>query len=199
MNTTAPAVKPQRAVPAHLVYEVMDGKPIYYRDYKKIIRGAIKKDDIMGYGLLQALILNVLAGYFRNKIGKNYWVLDGEMGLHIAQNQNLSLAFVVLSKKQLVDIKLENKYLHLPPQLVIEVDTKAQAEFAADANYYTKKTQKLLDFGVNEVIWVFTETKKIWLAKPNAPWLIINWKDDFTAMELPLNLQALLDENGIEC
>ena len=199
MNTIAPAAKPQRAVPAHLVYEVMDGKPIYYRDYKKIIRGTIKKDDIMGYGLLQWVIINLITKYFNQNLSANYLVLGGEGGIHLAKNDNLSLDLAVFNSASINLAQLKNQYVGVAPQLVIEVDTKAQAEFAADANYYTKKTQKLLDFGVNEVIWIFTETKKIWLAKPNAPWLIINWKDDFTAMELPLNLQALLDENGIEC
>ena len=49
--------KPQRAVPAYLVYEVMDGQPIYYRDYKKIIRHTLKKEDIISSSIGATILM----------------------------------------------------------------------------------------------------------------------------------------------
>ncbi len=85
----------------------------------------------------------------------------------------------------------------MPPKCGVEIDTKAQIEIANDVNYYTRKTKKRLEFGVNGVVWIFTETKTIWLAKPNTAWLIINWADEITVMNQTFAFQNLLTENGI--
>jgi Uma2 family endonuclease len=191
-------IKPFRAIPSYLVYEIMDGKPVYYQNYKKVLRNTIQKEKIMGYGLLQWVIINLLTKYFNQNLSNNYFVLGGEGGIHLSNKDNLSLDFAVFETAQLNFLALQNKYIDIPPKLVIEVDTKAETESVKDTNYYTRKTQKLLDFGVSEVIWIFTETHKIWLARPNQAWLIINWNDDLEALGIPLNLQQLLDDNGIK-
>jgi hypothetical protein len=79
--------------------------------------------------------------------------------------------------------------------VVIEIDTKADLSDDKDApHYFQYKTQQLLDFGVEKVIWIYTNPKTIMLATAQKPWLIIDWKDDFDVIGgLTLNLEKLIE------
>jgi hypothetical protein len=53
--------KPRRkAVPAFLVYEEMDGKPIYRKGYKEVLAKKKSFEEIMGSSVLQTVIINAL-------------------------------------------------------------------------------------------------------------------------------------------
>ena len=194
-TVTAPR---QRAIPDSLVYEVMDGQKIYYRNYKQVLNYKAKKQDIMGYGALQWMLLSIITDFFKQTLHKKlYQVWGGEGGIHLGHNDNLSLDLIIFETSQIDLSNLKNKYIDFPPKCVIEVDTKAQIEVANDINYYTKKTKKLLAFGVTEVIWIFTETRTVWVAKPNTAWLILDWTAEITVMNQPLCIENLMIENGI--
>ncbi|MEY4926013.1 MAG: hypothetical protein RI894_449, partial [Bacteroidota bacterium] len=186
---TTPAALRRRAIPDNLVYEVLDGQKIYYRNYKQILNRKITLESVMGYGALQWVLINLLTKHFNLNLPAHLMVLSGEGGLHLSHSDNLSLDFTIFETTQLDFANLKNKYIDFPPKCVIEVDTKAQIEVANNVNYYTRKTKKLLEFGVPEVVWIFTETKTIWLAKPNTAWLIVNWDDEITVMNQSFSLQ----------
>ncbi|HCR48489.1 MAG TPA: hypothetical protein PLL64_05280 [Rhodothermales bacterium] len=38
-----------------------------------------------------------------------------------------------------------------------------------------QKTQDLLDFGVERMIWILTRSQKIYVAEPNKPWMVVDW------------------------
>ena len=40
--------KPVSHVPRHLIYEIMDGKPIYYKGYWDVLSGKKTASEIMG-------------------------------------------------------------------------------------------------------------------------------------------------------
>ena len=42
-------------------------------------------------------------------------------------------------------------------------------------DYYERKTTKLLEFGVEKVIWLFTKSRKVWIAESGKDWLIRDW------------------------
>ncbi|MBL7978154.1 MAG: hypothetical protein JNN12_07415, partial [Bacteroidetes Order II. Incertae sedis bacterium] len=44
-----------------------------------------------------------------------------------------------------------------------------------DTDYLMQKTQDLLDFGVERVIWILTRSQKIYVAEPNKPWMVVDW------------------------
>jgi hypothetical protein len=59
---------------------------------------------------------------------------------------------------------------------VIEIDTKADVtDFDSITDYYLKKTDALLDFGVERVVWIFTSAKKVMTATKGNPWLMVDW------------------------
>ena len=183
-------------IPDYLIYEMLDGIPIYYKGFRDVINKTKTLEEIMAYGIFQWLLINVLKNYFEPIFGKKFWLLSGEGGLHIKQNSNPSLDFVFLLKSKVSIKKALNKYLDIPPSVVIEVDTKADIKELSftGSEYVQKKTQELLNFGVSEVLWIFTQTEKVVVARPNAPWLTHDWKDTIKIMGHPFSVQQIIED-----
>jgi Uma2 family endonuclease len=203
MTISAEALKPRVRtprkktvdVPPYLVYETLGGVPVFYKGWQNVITGKQKLEEIMGYGDIQLYLVNLLKDYFQPIFGKEYWVWSGEAGLHIAHGSNPSLDFIIVPKSAFSLKNAKNKYINTPPKVVIEVDTKADTDtlsFSEDG-YYMTKTQTLLDFGVSEVIWIYTQFKKVLVAKPNQPWLTVNWTDEIEIMGHSFTIQSMID------
>lgn len=192
--TAAKRPRKPKAVPEYLIYEILDGIPLYYAGYEQVLKKQKTLEDIMGYGSKQWVLLTLIADFLRPVLSKNLILLQGEGGLHLSPRSNLSLDIAIYERSRLAFEKLENKYFDFPPKVIIEVDTKAhQPEFVIP-NYYQRKTQRLLDFGVEQVIWVFTDPRKITVAQTKGPWLTVNWNDDIKVMGHTLNLQTLVEQ-----
>ena len=57
----------------------------------------------------------------------------------------------------------------------------------------------MLDFGVEKVIWITTQTKKIFVITANAPWYLVNYDENIFLMEdCTLNLAQLLRDEEID-
>lgn len=190
--------KRSRAIPKSLIYEVIDGVNYYYKGYKDVIKNDLEPESVMGYGLFQWMIIKFIIKYFDANLSNNYIALGGEGGFHLSHKQNLSLDIIILDKKDIDFNNLQNKYLDVAPKVVIEVDTKAQMPNDITFDYYFQnKTQKMLDAGVSQVVWIFTNIKKILVAEPNKPWLIVNWVDEIEILGNKLILTELLEKEGI--
>lgn len=73
---------------------------------------------------------------------------------------------------------LDGKYLDVAPEIVIEIDTKADLkEVNNPLGYYQEKTDELIQFGVLKVVWIFTETRKVMIAEKDSPWKVVDWSD----------------------
>ncbi|MDX2305583.1 MAG: Uma2 family endonuclease [Microscillaceae bacterium] len=181
-----------------IVYEILDGKPIFYKGYQDVLSGKKNLEEIMGTSGLQSLIISCIVGFLHKSFPKEFVFLTNELGLHLDKNDNHSLDIAVYKKELLK--KVNNKYVEIPPHLVFEVDTKADlSTFEHPMDYLHIKTKKLLDFGVQEVIWVFSKSKMVVVAKPEADWLIKQWDQSFKILEsYDFNLKTLLDEEEIE-
>ncbi|MCF8443167.1 MAG: Uma2 family endonuclease [Saprospiraceae bacterium] len=196
----ASSKKKPSEIPDHLIYEWLDGIPVYYREYKKVLSGELKFEEIMGYGSLQWYFVNLMKDYFQPIFGKTHWVWTGEGGLHVKHKSNPSLDFVILRKSDFSPKTAENKYLDKPPRVVIEIDTKADfSELPySESEYYITKTEVLLGFGVEEVMWIFTTNQKVMVARLNQPWLTVNWTDEIEIMEHRFTLQSMMDSFELE-
>ncbi len=63
-------------------------------------------------------------------------------------------------------------------------------------DYYHRKTDELLNQGVQKVIWVFTANEKIMEAEAGKDWITSGWKRTVTLPgNIGLNLANLMDEN----
>jgi Uma2 family endonuclease len=187
-------------IPGSFVYEQIDGKPVHFSGYKDVLNGLKTFEEIMGSSDIQAVIVGCLTRFFNITLDNDrYFSMAAETGLHLQKNTNLASDIVIYDKKALQARKLTGNYLDYPPLAVVEVDIEADVADLGmtQVDYYSLKTQKLLDFGVKEVFWIFTASKKIVVARQNQDWLLANWDRELTLLDTcTFSLSRLLAEDG---
>ncbi|UFH52934.1 Uma2 family endonuclease [Spirosoma sp. KNUC1025] len=198
-TTTKATPKRKRKIPDYLVYEVMDGKPIYYRGYQSVLNKTKTLEDVMGCSSLQAeLITYLLRIIFRVFDEKKYRILTNEIGSHIDTGNNLSNDIAIFDKAVLTADKINKKYPDVPPKIAIEIDTEADVSELTGFGYVYKKSKKLLDFGVERIIWIMIGTKTVTVMEPGRDWQVREWDTDIELMDgQTFNIAKYLDEEGI--
>ncbi len=192
-------VRKQRKVPDYLVYEMIDGKPIYYRGYHDVLNKRKKPEDIMGSSLLQGVILSFIASVLYKYLNlEEFWIVINEPGVHLDHKNNLAGDILVFEKNRLKASDINTKYAAVPANIAIEVDTKADLSILTFQEYLKLKTTKLHNFGVDKVIWILTASRQVIVALPGADWLLIDWNKDIEIMKgVTFNIGSYLKKNGI--
>ncbi len=158
-------------IPENLIYEMVNGIPVYYEGYQEYLSGNKKLEELMGSSLLQSLIISRLMYLLQRAFGDRYEILSNEIGIQFGKNSWRAADIAIIKTSILENIKSKEKYLTIPPEIVIEIDTKAELkEIKNPLSYYHEKTDELLNFGVKKVIWIFTETEKVMVAQKNKKW-----------------------------
>jgi Uma2 family endonuclease len=190
---------PHQVIPSALVYEVLNGRPLYYRGYKDVLAGTRKVEDIVGSSSLQAILVSLIHTFvMANRDKKKYLPVTNEAGVHLDLYDNLSCDVAIFEKGT---FDVTTKYFDTAPKIVIEVDVKIDlADFdGLDFNYVAEKTQKLFDFGVEKVFWVLSKPRRVFVAVPNQDWIFTDWSNNVPVMDgCVLNVKNLLDEEEIE-
>ena len=188
-------------IPRHLVYEVMDGKPIPYRGFREVLNKHKTLEDITGSSGLQAVVVSgVLRFLYANLSEDQYEIVTNEAGLHLGKRNNLAADIGIYSTDVLLPERITDKYLDVPPLIAIEVDTKADTgQFENPQDYFHQKTQQLLAFGVEKVIWITTASKKVTVAATQEDWITHDWNKPVTILpDVVCNLAELLAKRGIK-
>lgn len=189
-----------RNIPDALIYEMWAGKPVYYKGYREVLAGKKTIQEIMSCSDLQGVLVYLLGLYIGNHVNrKKYLISSNESGLHLALNDNLGNDLVIFEKEKVG--KLKGKYFDVPPKIVIEIDIKADItdfENGADG-YVIHKSQKLLDFGVEKVLWVITSMQRVYVIDRNDPtWRIVDWSETIAVLDdCVLNIKQLLEDEEI--
>lgn len=58
-------------VPEALIYEMDEGTPIYYRGYREVLSGAKTTEQVMGSGILQAVLIELIKDFLKPLFGKD--------------------------------------------------------------------------------------------------------------------------------
>ncbi len=183
-----------------LTYEMVNGKPIYYRNYKRVLKGELPPEAVMGNSGLQAFIITLILRYLFGVLPKDYVVLSNEVGFHIKKGTWRNLDIAIYERGKVKPFLTEEKFIPIPPKVVIEVDTKADLRnYSTFEEYMFEKTQELLDAGVEAVVWYITRVKKVFFAERRKDWVASDWNK---TVKLPIgveiNLAKLLEEEGIK-
>ena len=193
---------PVITIPKYLVYEMMDGKPIPYRGFREVLSKHKTLEDITGSSGLQSVIVvdRLLRFLFKHLSEDEYIIAGNEAGLHLSRKNNLATDIGVYTVNALPPEKLTDKYLDIPPLIAIEVDTKADLSgFASPLDYFNQKTNKLLDFGVEKVIWITSASRKVMVATAGQDWTISDWNKPVAILpSVSCNLADLLAKRGIK-
>jgi len=179
-------------IPEVLIYEKVKGKPIYYRNYREVLKGELPLEAVMGSSDLQAYLVALFVALLYSRINtEKFLILTNEIGFYTSENSFRLLDIAVFERK---NFKFSGGYTKIPPKLVIEIDTKADlSSYQSVEDYIFEKTQELLDAGVEKVIWILTKPKKVLIAERNKKWIVQNWNEPFKVFEdLEVNLEELL-------
>lgn len=193
-----PAPRPKGKIPDALIYEIMDGKPIYRKGYRDVLSGKKTLEEIRGASTLQSVIV----AYLVIQIGKfidddAYFVLTGESGVHIDHRNNLANDIAIYDQTVLTPAKISKKYADVPPQIALEIDIEADTDEMTENGYLYKKTRKLFNFGVQKIIWVLTDAQVVMVATPERI-ETVNWDKDVEIMDGQVfNIGAYLAKKGI--
>jgi hypothetical protein len=196
------AKKRKQIVPDFLVKEEIDGIRFYYRDYKDVLSKKKNLEEIMGSSAIQSLVIQYLMSVlFKNDVDKKYYIFTNEIGTHIAHRNNLSNDIALYDRNVLTPDKITNKYVDgIAPSIVFEIDTDISLDDTGMTQlheYYFNKTQKLQDFGVKKIIWIFTKNKKILVAEGEV-WQMYNIDATIAIVDdITFNLADFLKEEKV--
>ena len=181
-----------------LTYEKVKGKPIYYRGYKKVLKGELTPEAVMGSSELQSLIISLLLKYLFEVLPDEFTALTNELGFFTSSKSFRSLDIAIYKKENMK--KPQDKYTKRAPIVVIEIDTKADlSKYSSFEEYMYEKTTDLLEAGVQRVVWYITKVKKVLIAEAGKDWITADWDRDVEVLKgVKLNLKELLDKEGIE-
>jgi hypothetical protein len=186
-----------QAVPDSLIYETVDGRPIYYKGYREVLSGTKQLVEIMGDGNIQSFLKLHIGALLIRLLGSEYIVTGGEQGLQLKEKSTRAADIAIFKAS---DFEWSPKYSSTAPLVVIEIDTKADLESFGEAiDYYDEKTSELLDFGVQKVIWILTESEKVKVASADQRPSSYDWSEDVPVIEdITINIQHLIDEAPFE-
>ncbi len=173
-----------------LTYEVVDGRPIYYRGYKDVLEGKKQPEEVMGASVLHARLVAKITSWLDRVLGDGYVVMSGELGYFVEKGwRNLDVA---VFRYEDVKDKLESEnYIDVPPVLVVEINVRAEVE--SEMEYVLRKSGDLLKSGVERVVWIFTKARKVMVFERGKGGLILDWEDEIPLVEgLGLRLSDLL-------
>ncbi len=171
-------------IPDTLIYEMQDGVPIYYRGFQSYLDGEKKLDEIMGSSLLQSLIISRLVFLLQSQLQGKYEVLTNEIGVQFAKNAWRAADIAIVPSEKLSETAIANTYLNFAPEVVIEVDTKADLQSIQNPlSYYHEKTDEFLQFGISKVIWIFTDSGKVMVAERNKKWETSDWETEIEVIQ----------------
>jgi len=173
-----------------LTYEVVDGKPIYYRGYKEVLKEKKQPEEVMGASAYHARLVMLIGTFLRTHLGDKYEVWGGELGYTVKGGWR-SLDIAVFRYEDVKEKLKSRSYIDVPPVLVVEIDTHGDVE--NEFGYIANKIKDLLESGVGKIIWIFTEVEKVLVAEKGKVWTILDWDEDIELIEnLKLNIKELI-------
>ncbi len=177
-----------------LTYEVVKGKPVYYRGYKEVLEGKKTPEEVMGSSNIQAYLIALVVGFLFSVLDKRKYVITtNEHGIYTSENSWRSIDIGIFERE---NFEMEDTFSKRPPKVVIEVDTKADPQmFGSYMDYIYAKTDDLLNAGVERVIWIFTPVKKVMEATKEEDWRIKDWNKEVEVIDgIKLSVGKLLEE-----
>ncbi|MEO0224907.1 MAG: Uma2 family endonuclease [candidate division WOR-3 bacterium] len=191
-------LKENKKLLKELVYEEVNGKPIYYKNYKLVIKGKKTLEEVMASSIFQSRIITALINLLSSKLNPiGYLVLGSELGVRTKKGFR-SIDIAIYRKDDIKAYKNLLKYVPITPLICIEVDTKAELKNKDIMDYISEKINDLFQKETNKVIWILTKPRIILIAQKGKSWEIKKWDDDIEVMEnITFNLDKLLREVGI--
>jgi hypothetical protein len=190
-----------RKIPDHLVREVIGGIPFYYPGFRAVLNKTKTLDGVMADSSLQWTLKEGIGDRIKARLDRNrYRFGRGEVSVHLGPNENMGLDMAIFDRMQLPKDKIGATYLAVAPIVAIEIDIQVET-LEKDSNifesYVLLKIQKLLDFGVQRVLWIFTRSQRVFVAEPGKNWYFIPWDEEIEFFQdIRINIQQIIEDEG---
>lgn len=190
-------------IPVALVRETIDGIPFYYAGFRSVLNKTKTLEDILADSGLQLFLKRFFFKLLDSGLDAlKFVVLMGEVGNHLDHRSNLGLDVAVYDKKILTSDKITTKYIDVAPKIVIEIDVNVEM---AEPNenifeeFVLRKVKKLFEFGTEKIVWVFSKSKTVIVARPGGKWDVVDWDQDVELADcIVFNIAKYLEEEGIK-
>ena len=139
--------------------------------------------------------------FFNQNLPDNYLYGLGELGLRISNKTNFAADITIYREDRLKVIFHSVKYEQTPPNVIIEIDIKIdESDYSQnEEEYFHKKTEKLLQWGVEKVIWVFSSSRRVLIADNLQKWEFNSWDIPFNVIDdIEMNVWELMFKSGFE-
>jgi len=185
-DVTAPyGTRKKITVPEHLLKETLEGVHLYHKGYRQVLNQEKTLEEIMGCSTLQFVILNYLLNLLHKFIDiEQYIIGTNEAGVHLGFKKNLSNDIAIYEWAVLTPEKISKNYADVPPKMVVEVDIDFELDEEetdlTTLDVVHEKIRKMLDFGTQKFIWIFSASKKVIIAeRGQTKWETIDWDENF--------------------
>jgi hypothetical protein len=150
--------------------EEINGRPYYYKGHEQVLSVEKQPAEVSGSkGLQSYLVPLLLRRLFALLPEPEYLIQTGEPGLNIGPGDNLANDITIRRTRDSIIDRNATGYAKKPPVVVLEVDIKVDTANGSDFDYVLTKTEKLLAFGVEQVVWILTASRKIVVATQRNP------------------------------
>ena len=187
-------------VPDYLIRDIINGVPYYYKGYKEVLRNQKTLEEIMGSSTLQSVIISlIMKSLFMASKDDDYFILTNEVGNKLNKGEYFSLDLAIYDNAVLTSDNIDIHYSNVPPKVVVEVDIKIDLTKMSQFEYVINKSDKLLAYGTEQILWILSKTKKVLIINNSKNWHLADWSDDILLVdEHTINIEAMLKSKGIE-
>jgi len=134
-----------QTIPDTLVYEMQNGEPVYYAGYRDYLNGIKPIEEIRTSSLIQSMIISRLMFMLQLNLSDEYEVLTNELGIQFEKKAWRAADMAIVKTADIEQVEIKNKYLRIAPEIVIEIDTKAElGDLKNPLNYYREKQTNYL-------------------------------------------------------
>ena len=184
-------------IPKILIYEEFDGHPIYRKGYRDVMLGLKTIEEIiLDTNTLQFSVNFEFQKFLSRQLLDNYVISSGWLNLNHLNVTNFQTDLSIYKKGRL---KNGIQYFETPPNVFIEIDLKIDKSdyFVSEIEYFHKKTEQLLQWGVEKVIWVFSSSRRVLIADNLQRWEFNSWDIPFNVIDdVEINIWELMLKNG---
>lgn len=186
-------------IPDYLVKEEYDGVKLYFKGYRDVLEGKKKLEDIMPSSGLHSLIMTWLTVLLGNRLNETlYRLLIGEVGNITLQKKRAGLDLAIFDRAVLTPEQINRHFTKVPPKIVIEIDVDVESEDLSQDEIVQFRTRKLLESGVEKIIWIFTLSQMVMVAEQGKDWVLFDWDREVEVIDgITFNISAYLKQEGV--
>ena len=179
-------------IPKALIYEMVNSQPIYYRDWQDVLKGEKTIEQVRSSRFITSYLIGEIVAATHIALRKKYILGSNEAGLKFKKGDWRAADVCLWTKASLKGTPLHDHYSQIIPEIVIEVDTKA--DLLTNPNYYFDKTKHLHKNGVRRVLWIFTSSEQVMIAVKGENWTVQDWSESVEVADgFMLNVKELID------